>query len=344
MASRVKSIVGDRPVAALESVLEDRRELALVAVERTRMPMVITDPSQPDAPIVMANKAFLELTGYRVDEVLGRNCRFLQGPDTAPEAIAAIREGLARDEHFVTVEMLNYRKDGSTFWNQLEISPVHDADGQTVYYFASQKDVIARRRAQELAAIERLLLMEVDHRTMNALAMVQSILNLTRANDVAGYSNAVRRRIDSMARVHRILAHSSWAPTSLEELVKDEVPEGRLHLSGRPIRLSARIAQPIAVALHELVSNARQHGALVDEHGQVDVMWSLQQDMITIEWREVGGPPVAVVPDPKLGLSLARSIIERQLSGAFEIDWHGPGLRATFGIPVSPTDVEISSR
>ncbi len=192
----MKAFIGDAPVAAGSSVLADRRELALVAVERTRMPMVVSDPRQPDAPIVMANKAFLELTGYSASEVLGRNCRFLQGPDTAPEAVEAIRQGLAADEHFVTVEMLNYRKDGSSFWNQLEISPVHNESGQTVYYFASQKDVTARRRAQELAAIERLLLMEVDHRAMNALAMVQSILNLTRADDVIGYSSAVRRRVE----------------------------------------------------------------------------------------------------------------------------------------------------
>jgi PAS domain S-box-containing protein len=72
-------------------MLHDRRELALVAVERTRMPMVITDPRQPDNPIVLANQAFLDLTGYTADEVLGQNCRFLQGPDTAAEDVDSIR-------------------------------------------------------------------------------------------------------------------------------------------------------------------------------------------------------------------------------------------------------------
>lgn len=292
------SFTGDNPIAAQQSVMEDRRELALVAVERTRMPMVVTDPAQPDAPIVLANKAFLELTGYAADEVLGRNCRFLQGPGTAPEAVEAIRQGLAAGEHFVTVELLNYCKDGSTFWNQLEISPVHDEAGKTVYYFASQKDVTARRRAQELAAIERLLLMEVDHRSMNALAMVQSILSLTRANDVAGYSTAVRRRVDSMARVHRILSISNWDRTPLEELIKAELPEGRVRLRGVPIKLSARVAQPVAVALHELISNAHQHGALVHPEGEVEVCWSLNNNVINVAWQEAGGPPFTSNPEP----------------------------------------------
>ena len=152
------SFLGDAPVAAEETVIKDRRELALVAVERTRMPMVVSDPTQPDDPIVLANQAFFDLTGYTADEVIGRNCRFLQGPDTAQSAIEDIRRGLARGEHFVEVELLNYRKDGSSFWNQLSISPVHDENGSVIYYFASQKDTSVIRLARELAESEKVLL------------------------------------------------------------------------------------------------------------------------------------------------------------------------------------------
>src|ERR1700712_5169293 len=101
---------GDSPAAALPGMMLDRRELALVAVERTRMPMVVTDPRQPDAPIVLANQAFLDLTGYTAEEVLGRNCRFLQGPRTAAAAIDELRRGLSEDRD-IDVELVNYRKD-----------------------------------------------------------------------------------------------------------------------------------------------------------------------------------------------------------------------------------------
>jgi len=113
---------GDAPRAAEPSILSDRRELALVAFERTRMPMVVSDPRLPDAPIVLANRAFLELTGYTKEEVLGRNCRFLQGAGTDPKDVEAIRSGLDAG-HDVEVELVNYRKDGTPFINQLAISP-----------------------------------------------------------------------------------------------------------------------------------------------------------------------------------------------------------------------------
>ena len=131
------SFDGDAPAAADRAVLNDRRELALVAVERTRMPMVVSDPRQPDNPIVLANHAFLELTGYAPDEVIGRNCRFLQGPETEASAVDAIRSGLAENPDYISVELLNYRKDGSAFWNELVISPVRDDTGQVIYHFAS---------------------------------------------------------------------------------------------------------------------------------------------------------------------------------------------------------------
>ncbi len=98
------------------------------AVRATRMPMIITDPRHFDNPIVFANDSFLKLTGYTRMEVTGRNCRFLQGPDTDPEAIDRLREAI-RQEVDVRVDLLNYRKDGSTFYNALYVGPVRERRG-----------------------------------------------------------------------------------------------------------------------------------------------------------------------------------------------------------------------
>ena len=123
------SFPGDPPATAQEGLTTARRELALVAVERTRMPMVVSDPNQPDNPIILANLAFLDLTGYSAEEVIGRNCRFLQGPDTDPADVDQLREALVRNDDHIQLELLNYRKDSSPFWNQLVISAVRNADG-----------------------------------------------------------------------------------------------------------------------------------------------------------------------------------------------------------------------
>lgn len=127
------------------------------AVRATRMPMIVTDPRRHDNPIVFANDAFLALTGYSRIEVVGRNCRFLQGPETDPATVDRLRAAV-RDAEAISVDILNYRKDGTTFHNALYTGPVHDADGRLRYFFASQLDVTERYALQrENAALRRQL-------------------------------------------------------------------------------------------------------------------------------------------------------------------------------------------
>ena len=118
------------------------------AVEMTRMPMTVVDPNRPDQPIVFVNQAFLTMTGYDKSEVVGRNCRFLQGPDTDPEAKARLRAAIERKED-ISLELINHRKDGSAFWNALFVSPVYNAAGDLVYFFGSQLDISRRKQAEE---------------------------------------------------------------------------------------------------------------------------------------------------------------------------------------------------
>ena len=118
------------------------------AVKTTRMPMIVTDPNLPDNPIIFANPAFLSMTGYDGDAVLGRNCRFLQGADTDPDTVTEIGRAI-REQRETSVEIINYKKNGSAFWNALFISPVFDGDGKLRYHFASQLDVTRRRDAEE---------------------------------------------------------------------------------------------------------------------------------------------------------------------------------------------------
>ncbi|PYE27004.1 PAS domain S-box-containing protein [Rhizobium sp. PP-CC-3A-592] len=135
------------------------------AVRSTRMPMIITDPSKPDNPIVFANDAFLRFTGYERDEVINTNCRFLQGPDTDRGDIQKVREAIA-NRHPIEIDVVNYKKNGEPFWNRLLISPVFNEMGELTYFFASQLDVTVERDL--LVRLERdrdLLEGEVQKRT-----------------------------------------------------------------------------------------------------------------------------------------------------------------------------------
>jgi PAS domain S-box-containing protein len=136
--------------------------LAQLTMDEAPVGITVADPTEPDEPLIYVNEAFERLTGYEKHEVLGRNCRFLQGDDTDSEAVATIRQAI-EDERSVSVELLNYRKNGEPFWNQLDIAPVRGDDGELTHYLGFQSDVTdrkeielrARRQAEKLRADQR---------------------------------------------------------------------------------------------------------------------------------------------------------------------------------------------
>ncbi|QQQ19111.1 response regulator [Brevundimonas vitis] len=216
-------------------------DIFFAAVEMTRMPMIVTDPHQPDNPIVFANVAFQDLTGYTADEIKGRNCRFLQGRGTDPETVNTVRSAIAKTTD-VAVEILNYRKDGSAFWNALFISPVFGPDRKLLYYFASQLDVSRRRdaedalrQAQKMEAVGQLT-GGIAHDFNNMLTVimgnVDSALELV---DDAG----VRKRLE------RALEGARRAETLTSQLLAFARKQ---RLDGRPTNLNLLIE-----GLHDMV-------------------------------------------------------------------------------------------
>jgi PAS domain S-box-containing protein len=121
------------------------------AVRATRMPMIITNPRLRDNPVVFANESFCRLSGYPRDEIVGRNCRFLQGPETDPATVARIRAAVQAAEP-LEIDIRNHRRGGEPFWNRLLMAPVYDAGGELAYFFASQVDVTIER--ERLAGLE----------------------------------------------------------------------------------------------------------------------------------------------------------------------------------------------
>ncbi|WP_246665164.1 PAS domain-containing protein [Neorhizobium sp. P12A] len=276
------------------------KKLSTVAFERTRMPMVLTDARQPNYPMVIANQAFLDLTGYAADELLGHNCRMLQGEGTSPAAIAEIRHAVA-GERDVDVELLNYRKDGTPFWNQLHLSPIFDDGGQIAYYFGSQIDVTAYRKVQALEASEHRLLMEVDHRAKNVLAIVDSIVRLSNTDNAAAYASAVQQRVHSLVQAHALLSSEAWQAVDIRKIVEAQISRyvgSNISLTGPVVLVSPKMVQPLSLIIHELAVNALTHGSLSRPgEGRLLITWASgtgsEDDRLHFSWDERGGKPAA---------------------------------------------------
>jgi len=197
------------------------------------------------------------------------------------------------------------------------------------------------KRTEELtAALDRqaILAREVDHRAKNALAVVQSILHLTRSDDVPGYVAAVEGRIRALSRAHDLLSHSRWEGANLGRLVDEELepyrtsdPE-RIVTLGPPIVLQPSVAQTLALALHELATNAAKYGALSQPRGRVRIEWELSPQSLRLVWLESGGPTVGRPATQGFGTKLINSSIQGQLNGRVTFDWRASGLRCELSI------------
>ncbi|MEF8887444.1 MAG: PAS domain S-box protein, partial [Haloarculaceae archaeon] len=155
-----------------------QRQLSLFgkAIETARQGITIADARQEDEPLIYVNEAFEQITGYPTGEVLGRNCRFLQGPETDEETVAKVRDAVD-DRRPVVVELLNYRKDGTPFWNRLEVVPVRDETGEVTHFLGLQRDVTQRREREErLAVLDRVL----RHNIRNRMNVIRSRAELLR--------------------------------------------------------------------------------------------------------------------------------------------------------------------
>jgi len=185
------------------------------AIDEAPIGITIADPAQPDMPVVYANDAFERVTGYPVEEVLGRNCRFLQGPDTDPEPVARMRRAVDNGEP-VTVEVRNYRPSGEEFWNQVTIAPLHDEDGDLTHYVGFQQDVTDRKQAEHDLETER-----------DRLALLNQIVRHDIRNDMSvalGWGGELAGRIgpegeDAFERIMTAATHTKELTEAVGDLI-----------------------------------------------------------------------------------------------------------------------------
>jgi two-component sensor histidine kinase/CheY-like chemotaxis protein len=228
------------------------------------------------------------------------------------------------------------RPDGELRWCSSTAAATRDSRGRVVRISGVTMDITDRKEAEERQA---LLAREVDHRAKNAMAIVQSIVKLTKADSIADYASVIEGRIKALSRAHAILSDSRWEGAELSKLVEEELAPYRsahadhIRVAGPKIVLDPTTAQTLALALHELATNAAKYGALSRISGVLELSWQVHPDTIDLNWREAGGPAAVTPLKTGFGTRIITSSVERQLGGKATFDWRPEGLSCALSIP-----------
>jgi PAS domain S-box-containing protein len=276
------------------------------------------------------NKGAERLFGYLEQEATGKPIMMLipeQHRDEEARILERIRGG-ERIDHF---ETMRRRKDGTLVSISLTVSPITDGLGRIVGASKIARDITEQKRREEQI---NLLAREADHRTKNLLALAQATVHLTNGETAAELKSAIEGRLRALANAHTLLAQSRWAGADLRNLALEELSpycaedddSSRARIEGPSLMLEQQPAQAIALALHELTTNAVKYGALSIPSGRIAVSWRLQSgNRLFVRWVETGGPAVTPPTRKGFGTRVMTRICE-QLNGELNFDWRADGL------------------
>lgn len=325
---------GERSLAAGEAEFRATFERTLVGAAQV---------NPETGRFLRVNQRFSEITGYTEAELVdGMTFSDVTHPEDREVDAAAFRAAMASSGAYQT-EKRYLRKDGSIAWVLVSValipSPTPGGPRRTV---AAVQDVTERRTAE---ARQTLLVREVDHRAKNVLAVVQSIVRLTRAEDPRMFATAVEGRVRALARAHELLARDGWRGADLREVVAKELAPftggGRVVLEGPAIELTPDFVQPLSMALHELATNAARHGALSVVGGSVEISWRGDGPQtggaLRLIWVERNGPTVATAPQRRgFGQRVIEATVQDQLGGSVSFSWNPAGLRCELVVRLAP--------
>lgn len=266
-------------------------------------------------------------------------------PDDVRMTLDAWAHSLATGEP-LDVEHRIIRRDGSLRWARSRAFPRRDCKGEIVLWYGTTEDIDERKAAEER---QRLLINELNHRVKNNLATVQAIAFQTLKGDIplAEAKARFEARLMALSRAHNLLTEQVWGGASLERVVRDSTEhlgdQERFTLSGPPVWIAPRAALALALALHELGTNAAKYGALSRDGGRVDVGWRETGDgKLIVEWKERGGPPVTPPARRGFGSRLIEQGLAGDLGGAAEIAFEPDGLRCTIAASLAAVRAETA--
>ena len=330
------------------------------------MSMAVLDAAGIIVAVNQAWQAFGQVNDAYGTPPVGINylhvCDRASGEDgpCARNAAAGIRAVLAGQPHF----SLDYpcHSPHQHRWFELSVSRLeHDGEAYAIvaHLDITERMLLAQERQGLLAkaALDRqrleaqeqrqaLLVRELHHRVRNNLAVIQAMAATTAraAESIEGFSQAITARIAALAKVHALLSDDYWQTASLEAVLKAELKtfiagkHPRVSLTGAPVDLSADLAVPLGMALHELAVNAVRHGALSIRTGGVSVMWEViapqGRRKLRLTWSEHDGPLLQAPARRSFGLVLLQEVLPKQCSAKVEVTFEPKGLRAVIETPL----------
>jgi PAS domain S-box-containing protein len=242
---------------------------------------------------------------------------------------------LTREHNSLQQEVRIVRADGHLRWCVISAAGSFDAEGNLLRVDGVTTDITERKEAESR---QSLLAREVDHRARNALAIVQAIVRLGRADNTRDYIAGVEGRIRALAQTHELLSQSRWQGADMLRLVNEEISPyrtrgaARIAVAGPSVILSPDKAQTIALALHELATNAAKYGALSNADGEVSIRWETDGGQLTLRWTEMKGPAVVAPKYRGFGMKIITASIAQQSGGEVRFDWQPGGLVCTISL------------
>ena len=315
----------------------------VVAAETTRMPMVFTDAKESDNPIIFANDAFLSLSGYHREEVLGQSFNFMMAGGAETRALEQVEAALDGSSEGGS-EIRCRRKDGSVFWAALYISPVRDESGAIVQHFASFADLTSHKQEQ---ALSTLMIDELNHRVKNTLSTVQSIVwqALRKASDPEVVRESIESRLFALSRSHDLLTRENWKGAGLLDLLNEAMEPfavaggraERIVIAGKNIRVSPKAALALGIAFHELATNAVKYGAFSNDAGSILIDWKIaptpEGDRLILNWQEKDGPSVTPPSRKGFGSQVIERGLAHELEGTVDLDYRTDGVVCAINVP-----------
>lgn len=303
----------------------------------------------PDGRLIRVNEATCAITGFSREELLSVRLFTHTHPDDADPDRDAFRKQVAGELDFYSVEKRLVRKDGRVIWLSVRSSPVRDADGHLLYIVRVIQDITERKGAEQRA---KLLIDELNHRVKNTLATVQSLASQTArgAPTPQDFRERFEGRLIALSKAHDQLTQHHWESADLRDLLSGSfapypgaVP-GRVSLRGEDIVLRPRAVLTLAMAVHELVTNAVKYGALSVPGGRIEIRWQPVEEpegrkFLRIDWVEEGGPTVVEPQQRGFGSKLIEGSIAAELGGRARLTYAPEGLRCEMMIPLEAVTV-----
>jgi PAS domain S-box-containing protein len=299
----------------------------------------------PDGTFLRVNESMCAISGYNREHMLANKIFVHTVPEDTDSDREAFRKQVAGDLEFYSIEKRLVRKDGRVIWLSVRSSPVRGDDGHLLYVVRVVQDITERKTAERR---QKLLIDELNHRVKNTLATVQSLASQTArgAPTPAAFREGFEGRLIALSKAHDQLTMHHWESAELRDLLSGALAPytgaapDRIVLRGEDVVLRPRAVLTLAMAFHELTTNAAKYGALSVTGGRVEIRWQpLQGDggglpSLKIEWIEQNGPAVVEPERRGFGTKLIEGSIAAELGGSARLAFDPAGLRCEIVIPL----------